>query len=114
MTKHTPGTWKIKRQPNKLFSIYGNAGNAAGTPLLVAQGLREANASRIAACVNACEGINPEAVPELLEALKELEALRKMPHPSGDLNAAVAYRQRERDAVVLSKVAIAKAEGVKP
>ena len=52
-----------------------------------------------------------KAALELLEALKELEALRKTPHPSGDLNAAVAYRQRERDAVVLSKAAIAKAEG---
>lgn len=30
----------------------------------------EANAARIVACVNACEGINPEAVKELLEALK--------------------------------------------
>ena len=28
------------------------------------------NADRIVACVNACEGINPEAVKELLEALK--------------------------------------------
>ncbi len=31
------------------------------------------NARRIVACVNACEGINPEAVPELLEALKIAE-----------------------------------------
>jgi hypothetical protein len=28
----------------------------------------EANARRIVACVNACEGINPEAVPDLLAA----------------------------------------------
>ena len=32
----------------------------------------EANAERIVACVNACEGINPEAVPVLLEALQEI------------------------------------------
>ena len=30
------------------------------------------NAQRIVACVNACEGINPEAVPDLLEALTRL------------------------------------------
>ncbi len=30
-----------------------------------------ANAARIVACVNACEGINPEAVPKMLEALRE-------------------------------------------
>ena len=32
----------------------------------------DANAERIVACVNACEGINPEAVPEMLEALKKI------------------------------------------
>ena len=32
----------------------------------------EANARRIVACVNGCEGINPEAVPDLLEALKTI------------------------------------------
>ena len=101
-TKHTPGTWKVEGQSNGLFSVYGNAGNAPETPLLVAQDLREANARYIAKAVN-CHA-------ELLGALKELEALRKMPHPSGDLDAAVAYRQRERDAVALSKAAIAKAE----
>ena len=52
-----------------------------------------------------------EAAPMMYDALTELEALRTMPHPSGDLDAAVAYRQRERDAVTLSQVAIAKAEG---
>ena len=31
---------------------------------------RKANAERIVSCVNACKGINPEAVPELLKALK--------------------------------------------
>jgi hypothetical protein len=30
----------------------------------------EANTHRIVACVNACEGINPEAVPDMLEALE--------------------------------------------
>jgi len=30
------------------------------------------NAARIVACVNACEGINPEAVPDLLEALRRI------------------------------------------
>ncbi len=33
-----------------------------------------ANAERIVACVNACEGINPEAVPELLDALQDIIA----------------------------------------
>jgi len=32
----------------------------------------EANAARIVACVNGCAGINPEAVPELAEALRAM------------------------------------------
>ena len=32
----------------------------------------EANAHRIIACVNACEGIIPEAVPDLLVALEKV------------------------------------------
>ena len=31
-----------------------------------------ANAERIVACVNACAGINPEAVPKLLEVLQAI------------------------------------------
>lgn len=31
-----------------------------------------ANAARIVACVNACEGINPEAVPDILRALEAM------------------------------------------
>lgn len=32
----------------------------------------EANAHRIAACVNACAGLNPEAVPDLLAAAEKV------------------------------------------
>ena len=32
---------------------------------------RDVNAQRIVDCINACAGINPEAVPELLKAIKE-------------------------------------------
>lgn len=32
----------------------------------------EANAQRIVDCVNACEGINPEAIPDMVEALKDI------------------------------------------
>ena len=31
------------------------------------------NGQRIVSCVNACRGINPEAVPELLEACEEIQ-----------------------------------------
>ena len=33
----------------------------------------EANAHRIVDCVNACKGLDPEAIPELIKALKKLD-----------------------------------------
>lgn len=86
-TKHTPGPWR--NDPAK-----GSAVGAApvivadtcwrGTTREIAKVLFhggsedpevQANARRIVACVNACEGINPKAVPDLLAACKEV--LRK-------------------------------------
>lgn len=57
----------------------------------------QANADRIIACVNACAGINPEAVPDLLAAAKGIiKAIE-------DGNGVVCYRAM--------MAAIAKAEG---
>jgi hypothetical protein len=39
---------------------------------VIGSGLTKGNANHIVACVNACEGINPKAVPDLLEACKLL------------------------------------------
>ena len=38
-------------------------------------GLAESNIKRAIACVNACEGINPEAVPALLDAMDKIAAV---------------------------------------
>lgn len=57
-----------------------------------------ANARRIVACVNACEGINPEAVPELLAFAKDIYEHHDGTFPVGFLKS----RLREL---------IAKAEG---
>lgn len=48
-------------------SFYWSGSENAGRP--------ESNARRIVACVNACEGINPDAVPELLDAAEILAGL---------------------------------------
>ena len=45
---------------------------------------RAANADRIVACVNACEGINPKAIPDLLAALEAVEWVQ-MPDGFGGL-----------------------------
>ena len=70
---HTPEPWEMSKP-------YG--GEAGGTCVAITgvishyfEGVNynseeeQANAERIVACVNACEGINPEAVGEMLKML---------------------------------------------
>ena len=62
--KHTPGPWE-------LVNVFPCAKREHCRWIInpdVATGKSKANAARIVACVNACEGINPEAVPGLLKA----------------------------------------------
>lgn len=75
MTAHTPEPWEssgdiiVNRQITicKMAWDFGGDRHANGTlPWKTA----EANMERIVACVNACAGINPEAVPMLLAACK--------------------------------------------
>ncbi len=73
--KHTPGPWH-----NSENYVYSRS-NIAGVPDLITRcpdvkGMPYiANARRIAACVNGCEGIaNPAAVPKLLEELEKVLA----------------------------------------
>ena len=58
---HTPEPWYVHNQ-----SIYGNEENG----YICTWSGRSADAQRIVDCVNACKGINPVAVPDLLEACK--------------------------------------------
>ena len=74
MSEHTPEPWK--------YLPPDHVGGAAIIPMegpcictfwnenpdLRSEAEHDANARRIVACVNACEGINPEAVPDLLAA----------------------------------------------
>ena len=62
-----------------------------------------ANCARIVACVNACAGINPEAVPDLLTVLRAAVARVELANREGDpiLSAWLPDAQ----------AAIAKAEG---
>ena len=89
MAEHTPGPWRYTcRGEIGEMAVYVLKGpkSPGGPPtgLVIAHlGLdtagenvagaeREANASRIVACVNACKGINPEAVPVLLGLLRNI------------------------------------------
>jgi hypothetical protein len=68
---HTPGPWKALN-----WMVYdGNdkpicecKGKVVGAGLSAP----DHNANRIVACVNACEGLNPEAVKEMYEMLRVL------------------------------------------
>lgn len=74
-TKHTPGPWTAKANPNDWGWDFPNVQDAKNCRPIChvpdwdkPEG--EANWARIVACVNACEGINPEAVPDMLAALE--------------------------------------------
>lgn len=78
MSKHTQEPWEVVRVHGVTIGC-GNTLNGAHrmianvvtcTEETVAQ--NDANFSRIVACVNGCEGIEPSAVPELLAACEAL------------------------------------------
>ena len=71
MSEHAKGKWEV----GEPFQIWSGGYLIANfhAPLTGTERHREglANVQRTIACVNACWRINPEAVPELLEAIKE-------------------------------------------
>lgn len=73
-----------------------------------APALNRANMERIAACWNACEGINPEAVPMMLEALKNIFGSMDLYRACGQV-----YPPKVEALMVAIGAAIAKAEGQK-
>lgn len=108
---HTHEPWRLEEtllQGGAVFDImpavYGCSASGASA---ITQA--RTNGQRIVACVNACEGINPDAVPELLAELRNLrnEAtgyLRDLARHSVDAATLIgALRRAERS--------IAKAEG---
>ena len=107
-TDHTPEPW---------FAYDCNAGTGIGAVdtddgehLNLGAMESEANAAHIVACVNACAGINPEAVPEMLKALSAcLEALNVA--FQADENPFGVHHNAAADAVDAAEVAIAKATG---
>ncbi len=84
--KHTPEPWKVHHHSHInreqwlsiLNGTFDITHNGAANPAVVACSKYSAmtdeenlaNAQRIVDCVNACEGINPKAVPDLLGAAK--------------------------------------------
>lgn len=70
MKGHTPEPWEARPDNGRrgaAISIFG-----PGEYICQTSGRCKANSQRIVACVNACKGINPEAVPLLFEAMLEV------------------------------------------
>ena len=74
--QHTPGPWAAwdNDGTGTLPCVLSKGVTAAGN-FYVSQCNVYEDARRIVACVNACEGINPEAVPDLLAACRETLSL---------------------------------------
>ena len=66
--KHTPGPWHSHKSSTGDGLIYDRSPYDGGR--VVGQASM-ANAARIVACVNACEGLEPSAVRELIEAASD-------------------------------------------
>lgn len=79
--KHTPGPWALD-DPNEMTSAVAETARHGIYGLFLSEEqcetndrafeLDKANAQRIVDCVNACEGINPAAVPELIASIQNL------------------------------------------
>lgn len=70
MSNHTPEPW-CKLNDCGTVKIWGPRGDCVAVNIGCSCD-NEANADRIISCVNACAGINPEAVPDVVEALRVL------------------------------------------
>ena len=69
---HAPEPWTLEAS-----TLFGADERPIATLIAPQRGdtlfqyVRKDDAARIVACVNACQGINPEAVPMMLEVLQE-------------------------------------------
>ena len=99
-TQHTPEPWETNTaiHPNdQVFAgdtIVADCKWTQHEPLI-----REANAAHIVSCVNNCAGINPEAVPDMLETINAV--IRILRHNC---------REDASPAITLLEVVAAKAE----
>jgi len=103
---HTPAPWSI--HPVRVDTVHQHDSvvvhaSSDNLDVIVSGDKSEANAQRIVDCVNACEGINPEAAPELLAALRIVRS------PYKDGVSDKQYTESEIHRIV--DTAIAKAEG---
>lgn len=83
-TEHTPEPWEFYTTPDgeTVIAVADGGPAIASIAEEASTELNEADAERIVACVNACKGLNPEAVPDLLAALGPFTILNPLHCPS--------------------------------
>lgn len=79
-TKHTLEGWRVKTKKERNLDDFGMpVAQTIGGNYFIGNLMdwgafdEKANADRIVACVNACAGINPDAVPDVVAALRACE-----------------------------------------
>lgn len=135
--QHTPGPWGCDdsvvgwwsgEQPGCMVRFYTRShdgrvtdGHALANCLTQSAGhfAAEANAARIVACVNACEGIpDPSVVGDAIEALRGWQKLHDdMLEAGGDLAELPAglierFALVQRDLMEQTRIALANIEGI--
>ena len=80
--KHTPEPWHVtgylgNERPVQAVGISAQGGTEVIQPTFD-DDLAEINFERMVACVNACEGLNPEAVPEIVKVARRYIAWQEM------------------------------------
>jgi len=72
MSKHTKEPWKVEQSGKDMITDEYGTIITTGFESPFNDEICEANALRIVSCVNACSGLNPAAIPALVEAAELL------------------------------------------
>lgn len=99
MSKHPPEQWRMTHATKGVAKIVDDKDYV----LAVFQDDNDEHLARIVACVNACVGINPEAVPDLLDLLRAILDRLQLNNGGHSLDRAQQYGWAERIRRVITK-----------
>jgi len=99
--QHTPGPWRVLEKGMGWWSLGVGGESFPDKILTVSTGkvpteVGAANTVRIVACVNACDGLNPEVIAEVIGALREACTVAPRPPSEATVDAWLAILKRLR------------------
>lgn len=108
---HTPEPWRkavianaIVADSDEGIEVDGATGDCAVEYYggnLIGESISQGNADHIIACVNACAGINPKAVPDIFKALCQI---MQIPHTISNPDTALhMMHQAAKEALALAQ-----------